>query len=135
MGTSPVGDAVRDLSKLVESKGCRVVNLFQLVQQLHHCKWKPTSFTSDNFQLTSLQGLVTPPLIQNTGAGAYTFFAVFCLLAFIFTFFCVPETAGKTLEEMDEVFKDISSEAEEQKKTRIMADIVEGNRSAFVPAA
>jgi sugar porter (SP) family MFS transporter len=75
------------------------------------------------------QGLITPPLIQNTGAGAYTFFAVFCLLAFVFTFICVPETAGKTLEEMDAVFKDISSDAEEQKKTRIMADIVEGKRS------
>jgi hypothetical protein len=74
-------------------------------------------------------------LIQNTGAGAYTFFAVFCLLAFIFTFFCVPETAGKTLEEMDSVFKDISSEAEEQKKTRIMADIVEGNRGRYTTSA
>jgi hypothetical protein len=81
------------------------------------------------------QGLITPPLIQNTGAGAYIFFAVFCGLAFVFTFFLVPETAGKTLEQMDEVFKDISSEAEEQKKTRIMAEIVEGNRSKFVPAA
>jgi len=74
-------------------------------------------------------------LIQNTGAGAYTFFAVFCLLAFIFTFFCVPETAGKTLEEMDSVFRDISSEAEEQKKTRIMAEIVEGNRSTYTTSA
>ncbi|EAT80651.2 hypothetical protein SNOG_12239 [Parastagonospora nodorum SN15] len=67
--------------------------------------------------------------------SAYTFFAVFCLLAFIFTFFCVPETAGKTLEEMDSVFKDISSEAEEQKKTRIMAEIVEGNRGRYTTSA
>lgn len=71
---------------------------------------------------------MTPPLIQNTGAGAYTFFAVFCLLAFVFTFFCVPETAGKTLEQMDEVFNDVSSEAEEQQKARIMQDIVQGKR-------
>jgi hypothetical protein len=47
----------------------------------------------------------------------------------------VPETAGKTLEEMDEVFKDISSEAEEQKKTRIMAEIVQGNRRTYTAAA
>jgi hypothetical protein len=58
-----------------------------------------------------LQGLVTPPLVQNAGCGAYVFFAVFCLLAFIFTYFVVPETAGKSLEEMDRVFKDVSSEA------------------------
>jgi hypothetical protein len=74
--------------------------------------------------------------VQNTGYGAYTFFAVFCLLAFIFTFFCVPETAGKTLEQMDEVFQDVSSDAEEQKKARIMQDIVAGKRdslAAFSP--
>jgi hypothetical protein len=33
---------------------------------------------------------------------------------------------------MDNVFKDISSEAEEQKKTRIMAEIVEGSRGTYV---
>jgi hypothetical protein len=69
--------------------------------------------------------------VQNTGYGAYTFFAVFCLLAFIFTFFCVPETAGKTLEQMDEVFQDVSSDAEEQKKARIMQDIVAGKRDSL----
>jgi sugar porter (SP) family MFS transporter len=86
-------------------------------------------FSAQRCTNTHYKGLITPPLIQNTGAGAYTFFAVFCLLAFVFTFFCVPETAGMTLEEMDEVFKDISSEAEEQKKTRIMADIAQGRCS------
>lgn len=69
--------------------------------------------------------------MQNTGFGAYTFFAVFCLLAFVFTFFFVPETAGKTLEQMDEVFNDVSSEAEEQRKARIMRDIVEGKRDTL----
>jgi sugar porter (SP) family MFS transporter len=77
------------------------------------------------------QGLITPPLVQNTGYGAYTFFAVFCLLAFVFTYFCIPETAGKSLEQMDEVFQDVSSEAEEQKKARIMQEIVEGKRDAL----
>ncbi|KAH4193580.1 hypothetical protein HBH42_102380 [Parastagonospora nodorum] len=91
--------------------------------------------TCSNWFNNFIIGLITPPLIQNTGAGAYTFFAVFCLLAFIFTFFCVPETAGKTLEEMDSVFKDISSEAEEQKKTCIMAEIVEGNRGRYTTSA
>jgi hypothetical protein len=36
---------------------------------------------------------------------------------------------------MDSVFRDISSEAEEQKKTRIMAEIVEGNRSTYTSSA
>lgn len=80
-------------------------------------------FTNDR------QGLITPPLVQNTGYGAYTFFAVFCLLAFVFTFFCVPETAGKTLEEMDQVFKDVSSEAEEARKLRIEREIMAEQRN------
>ncbi|KAG9192337.1 general substrate transporter [Alternaria panax] len=90
--------------------------------------------TCSNWFNNFIIGLITPPLIQNTGFGAYTFFAVFCLLAFVFTFFVVPETAGKTLEEMDQVFKDVSSEAEEQQKARIMRDIVEGRRSETVTA-
>lgn len=78
--------------------------------------------------------MITPPLVQNTGYGAYTFFAVFCGLAFVFTFFVVPETSGKTLEEMDQVFKDVSSEAEEQQKARIMRDIIAGKQNETVTA-
>jgi hypothetical protein len=32
---------------------------------------------------------------------------------------------------MDQVFKNVRSEAEEQRKARIMRDIVEGKRNAF----
>ncbi|KAJ8118722.1 hypothetical protein OPT61_g333 [Boeremia exigua] len=85
--------------------------------------------TCSNWFNNFIIGLITPPLIQNTGYGAYAFFAVFCLLAFVFTFFCVPETAGKTLEQMDEVFKDVNSAEEEQRKIRIMTEIVEGQRN------
>ncbi|KAF1355726.1 general substrate transporter [Lizonia empirigonia] len=73
-------------------------------------------------------GLITPPLVQNIGYGDYTFFAVFCLLAFVFTFFFIPETAVKMLEQMDEVFKDVNSVEEEQRKERIMDEIVQGKR-------
>lgn len=40
----------------------------------------------------------------------------------------MPETAGKSLEQMDEVFKDVDSVQEEQRKVRIMNEIVEGIR-------
>ena len=40
----------------------------------------------------------------------------------------MPETAGKSLEQMDEVFKDVDSVEEEQRKVRIMNEIVEGKR-------
>ncbi|KAI4928338.1 uncharacterized protein J4E92_005824 [Alternaria infectoria] len=88
--------------------------------------------TCSNWFNNFIIGLITPPLVQNTGYGAYTFFAVFCGLAFVFTFFVVPETSGKTLEEMDQVFKDVSSEAEEQQKARIMRDIIAGKQNETV---
>lgn len=52
-----------------------------------------------------ITGLVTPPLVRQTGFGAYGFFAVFCVLSFLFVWFFVPEAKGKTLGGMDGGFK------------------------------
>ncbi|KAJ4384705.1 hypothetical protein N0V86_000306 [Didymella sp. IMI 355093] len=90
--------------------------------------------TCSNWFNNFIIGLITPPLVQNTGYGAYTFFAVFCLLAFVFTFFFIPETAGKSLEEMDRVFNDVDSAEEEARKARIMGEIVERKRDGGVEA-
>ena len=73
-------------------------------------------------------GLITPPLVQNTGFGAYVFFAVFCLLSGAWTFFFVPETTGKTLEQMDEVFKDRSSREEVERKDRLFEQTLRERR-------
>lgn len=74
--------------------------------------------------LTAIQGLITPPLVQNTGFGAYVFFAVFCLMSLIWTYFVVPETSGRTLEQMDRVFKDSSNEDEESRRQAIEEEIL-----------
>ncbi len=50
--------------------------------------------TCSNWLNNFIIGLITPPLVVNTGFGAYTFFAVFCLLSLIWTYFFVPETSG-----------------------------------------
>lgn len=50
--------------------------------------------TCSNWLNNFIIGLITPPLVINTGFGAYTFFAVFCLLSLIWTFYFVPETRG-----------------------------------------
>ncbi|KAJ4163114.1 hypothetical protein NW754_014537 [Fusarium falciforme] len=70
-------------------------------------------------------GLITPPLVRETGFGAYVFFAVFCLLSFIWVWFSVPETNGKTLEEMDQVFNDRSGVQDISKKDRILREVFE----------
>jgi hypothetical protein len=43
----------------------------------------------------SIIGLVTPDMLASITWGTYIFFAGFCLLAFGFTYFMVPETRGK----------------------------------------
>ena len=68
-------------------------------------------------------GLVTPALIQKTGYGAYVFFAVFCLLSGIWTFFVVPETAGRSLEDMDAVFGDNTGHMDDVRRREILATL------------
>ncbi|CEF86811.1 hypothetical protein FGSG_04700 [Fusarium graminearum PH-1] len=79
--------------------------------------------TCSNWINNFIIGLITPPLVRSTGFGAYVFFAVFCLLSFVWVWFSVPETNGKSLEEMDEVFNDRTGTADIAKKDRIMADL------------
>lgn len=69
-------------------------------------------------------GLVTPPMILNIGYGTYVFFAIFCLLSFVWAIFLCPETSHKTLEEMDEVFKDHSGRQEVERKQSLRAELV-----------
>ena len=57
-------------------------------------------------------------------AEQYTFFAAFCLLSLVWTYFFVPETCGRTLEAMDHVFKDIVSEEEEARRKAIESNLI-----------
>jgi sugar porter (SP) family MFS transporter len=58
-------------------------------------------------------GVATPPMLEAIGFGAYVFFAVFCGLAGVWAWLLVPETMGKTLEQMDEIFGDTSGQEEQ----------------------
>lgn len=49
-------------------------------------------------------GITVPQMIKTIGYGTYVFFAVFCFLAAIFSYFLVPETANKTLEQLEMEF-------------------------------
>ena len=52
--------------------------------------------------------MVTPPAFASIGYNTYTVFA--CINAFMVpcVYFFYPETAGRSLEEMDEIFQDVS---------------------------
>ena len=69
-------------------------------------------------------GLITPPMIQSLGFGTYIFFGAFCIIALVWVYFFIPETNGRTLEQMDFVFKDNQSTAETEGRARIEADMV-----------
>jgi hypothetical protein len=49
------------------------------------------------------------------GYGTYVSFAVFCVLSFVWTFFFVQETNGRTFKQMYHIFGSSTSEAEEAK--------------------
>lgn len=97
----------------------------ELGQQFHHCKSVPSVLIAREADRLTLvpQGLITPPLVETTNFGAYVFFAVFCGAAFVFTFFCVPETSGRSLEDMDEVFGDGKAAVDGERKQLVLQQV------------
>lgn len=59
---------------------------------------------SFNFLLTFAVGLTFPMLVSAIGMGpTFFFFSGFCGLAFVFTIFVIPETKGKSTEEIQAI--------------------------------
>lgn len=48
--------------------------------------------TCSNWLNNFIIGLVTPPMVQNIGAGAFFFFGAFSFLSAVWTWFIAPET-------------------------------------------
>ncbi|KAJ5886744.1 uncharacterized protein N7473_009418 [Penicillium subrubescens] len=79
--------------------------------------------TSATWMCNFIIGLVTPDMLDSITWGTYIFFAAFCLLALAFTFFCIPETRGKTLEDMDLIFGDTAAHEEKERIKHIEAEL------------
>uniref|UniRef100_A0A8H7K890 Major facilitator superfamily (MFS) profile domain-containing protein n=1 Tax=Bionectria ochroleuca TaxID=29856 RepID=A0A8H7K890_BIOOC len=79
--------------------------------------------TSATWMCNFIIGLVTPNMLDTLGWGTYIFFAAFCFIAFFFTYFFVPETRGKSLEEMDVVFSDTEAHEEKARLMEIASSI------------
>jgi len=60
--------------------------------------------TASNWIWNTALAFAVPPLLTSISWKLYMIFAVFNALALIHMFLALPETKGKTLEEMDEVF-------------------------------
>ena len=62
--------------------------------------------TSGNWAFNFALGYFVPPAFQNIKWETYILFGVFCVAMWVHVFFMFPETAGKTLEEVEELFTD-----------------------------
>ncbi|KAL1914321.1 uncharacterized protein VTP21DRAFT_9014 [Calcarisporiella thermophila] len=60
--------------------------------------------TAINWFFNAIIGRFSPILLKKIGFGLYYIFGSFAVLMFLFTVFFVPETKGRSLEEMDELF-------------------------------
>lgn len=68
--------------------------------------------------------MATSPFISKTQFGAFIFFGVITLIGAFWVYFFVPETKGRTLEEMDELFGSTGlAAADDERKRRIERDI------------
>lgn len=81
--------------------------------------------TMSNWFNNFIIGLITPPMVQGTGFGTYVFFCAFCLIALVWVWWAIPETMGRSLEQMDFVFKDNQSADEMARRDRIAAELRE----------
>ncbi|KAL8704798.1 MAG: hypothetical protein Q9201_002069 [Fulgogasparrea decipioides] len=62
--------------------------------------------TSANWAFNFALGYFVPPAFVNIKWQTYLVFGIFCLAMTVHTFFMFPETAGKTLEEVVDIFED-----------------------------
>lgn len=63
-------------------------------------------------------GVIVPEMQLKLGWGTYLFFGCFCFAASVFSFFFVPETAGKSLEQIAGVFGDDLGDEERELETQ-----------------
>jgi hypothetical protein len=64
-------------------------------------------------------------MINGIGFGTYVFFAAFCLIALVWVWFFIPETNGRTLEQMDFVFGDNQTAYEQERRARIEQELMQ----------
>jgi MFS family permease len=68
-------------------------------------------------------GVIVPEMQLKLGWGTYLFFGCFCFAASVFSFLFVPETAGKSLEQIGAVFGDKVGDEELEIQRRIAGEV------------
>jgi len=93
--------------------------------------------TASNWAWNCAIGFAVPPLLWSINWKMYMIFGAFNLFAFVHIWVAAPETKGKTLEEMTEVFDSGRSAWERRgsgsRLDRIQKDIEDGNLKVLPP--
>ncbi|KAA8910373.1 hypothetical protein TRICI_004171 [Trichomonascus ciferrii] len=79
--------------------------------------------TSATWMCNFIIGLVSPMMLEKITWGTYVFFAAFGVIAFFFTYFFIPETKGRSLEEMDKVFGDTAASEDKDKLATVAHEV------------
>ncbi|GAB1199985.1 hypothetical protein APSETT444_009345 [Aspergillus pseudonomiae] len=74
-----------------------------------------------NYLSNFIVALITPRMLQSITFGTFYFFLVFSITLGVWTYFCVPETNGVPIEEMDTLFGGNEGEADLQRIASIRA--------------
>lgn len=69
-------------------------------------------------------GVVVPEMLISLGWGTFLFFGLFCVAAAVFSFLFVPETSGKSLEQVAAVFGDNLADDERLLHARVAREIL-----------
>jgi hypothetical protein len=75
---------------------------------------------SSNWLNNFAVALSTPDFVSAASYGAYIFLGLMCVLGALYVYFGVPETAGRTLDEIDQLFGDTSG------RSRLEGEIMHG---------
>ncbi|KAL1407091.1 hypothetical protein Q8F55_006504 [Vanrija albida] len=86
--------------------------------------------TCTNWFGTFIIGVITPVMMDSIGFGTFLFFASVATLAQVWVYFCVPETKGVTLEQMDKLFHSHSSVEDAQNVEQLIGMICNDRHSA-----
>lgn len=69
-------------------------------------------------------GVVVPEMLISLGWGTFLFFGLFCVGAAVFSFLFVPETSGKSLEQVAAVFGDNLADDERLLHARVAREVL-----------
>lgn len=81
--------------------------------------------TATNWLSNFIIGTVVPQMLVSIGWGTFLFFGMFCLAAAVFSFFIVPETSNRSLEQVAAVFGDNLLADEEFLRVQVQREIWE----------